>query len=286
MKAEDGYWISQLEEYTSIQAPVPLKYKTWQPARFAGNQSCIVTMKRHMNPIPNSCIELGAGSAAFLLALYEKLNIRSITAVDYSSVAQTYGTLIFSDMGIPLNYILGDFFSINQSLPICELVVSLGVIEHFNILKRKAFIRLCDQLSNRYIFIAIPNQESPLFLNYVNYMKKRNMAYEKKHERLTINMLVDEVSELGMNIVHIDGFQCFLSDNAYWNELPAAERPFVELLCNGLKQFGYPCATPSPETKFSYRDIETLTKIETTIAQDLRKKYSFMNYVLIQKGGN
>lgn len=41
-----------------------------------------------------------------------------------------------------------------------DLVLSLGVIEHYNYEKMVKFVEKCISLSNKYIFIAIPNQES------------------------------------------------------------------------------------------------------------------------------
>ena len=58
-----------------------------------------------------------------------------------------------------------------------DLVLSLGVIEHFQDKKRKEFLKTCMNLSNKYILIAIPNQNSTVFKSYVSWSNRNNNNY-------------------------------------------------------------------------------------------------------------
>lgn len=283
MRMEDIFWEKQINDYMSIDAVQKLKYKTWQPCRFVGNFSAINIIRDKFKSPLSSCIELGAGSAAFSISLYEILNIKKIVAVDYSCMAKKYASLICNDMKIQIEYICADFFDKLILFPKSDIVVSLGVIEHYKKRKRMEFLDTCYNLSNSYVLIAIPNQESPLFRAYIEDMKKSGIAYTEKHEKYTLDMLVKESEECGFKIIHKDGFHCFLSNNSFLNDYRSSLLSFIDLNKEILFSIDEKGFEKYPDINFLYSDINSLVIAENNIPMNIRKKYGFMNYVLLEK---
>ena len=86
MDREKEYWKEQLRIYNSLTYDNSIKYYEWQPARWAGNYSAINLMENYLNDV-KSTIEVGAGSAAFSIALYNKKKNLQLHAMDISPIA-------------------------------------------------------------------------------------------------------------------------------------------------------------------------------------------------------
>ena len=112
MDKEKKYWNEQIKLYNSLPYDRSIRYYEWQPARWAGNYSAINSFSDILKTI-NSSIEIGAGSAAFSIALHNKNSKIKITALDISPIATKYGKMISNDLNIPLTYITEDLFKWN-----------------------------------------------------------------------------------------------------------------------------------------------------------------------------
>ena len=179
MDIEKEYWNEQLRIYNSLTYAKDIKYYEWQPARWAGNYSAINLIKKYLNDVKTT-IEVGAGSAAFSIALHNKKNDLKLHAIDISPTATKYGRIISKDLNVSIEYICGNLF---ECVDKYDLVLSLGVIEHFTSQQMDEFVEKCIELSNKYILIAIPNQESEIFKNYVSWSNKNSKEYEEKHNK-------------------------------------------------------------------------------------------------------
>lgn len=278
---EKKYWEKQEREYDSLDYPPYLKYLQWQPARWSSNGGAAKNILKKTSDIKTVC-EVGAGSMAFSIALYLQNNDLKLTAIDRSSTASRYGKKIASDMNVPVNYITKDFFDMDSSLKY-DLVLSLGVIEHYDYEKQKKFIKKCMEISNKYILIAIPNQDSIIFKSYINWCNKNNNNYEENHEKLDTSLLKNLVCECGLKPIIVDGFQIYLSQSDFLSETIRENSQYIDKLKKAIikenKEIGY----QFPNYNFTALDIDDMMKAELSFSPKERLKYSFMTYILCEK---
>lgn len=279
MDKEKNYWSEQIQIYNALTYDKKDKYYEWQPARWAGNYSAINLMKEYLKNI-NSIIEVGAGSAAFSIALYNKKNDLKLTAIDISPTAAKYGQMISSDLDVPLNYIVGDLFECTGKF---DLVLSLGVIEHFTSQQMDDFVEKCVNLSSKYILIAIPNQESQIFKNYVSWSNKNSKEYEEKHNVFNNYDLKCLLKKHNLKILIEDGFQLFLSEKDFLEEDTKNNLDFIKLLKSKLMVLNPEIGLKFPNVNFKAKDINDLIKVELSFTKEIRLKYSFMTFILASK---
>ena len=277
MDLEKEYWNVQLKKYDDLKYNPEIKYESWQPARWSSNKSAIELISKYVENIESS-IEIGAGSGAFSLELYRKYK-NKVFEIDRSEVACKYGKKIAQDMNIPVIYNKGDLFKIKES-NIADIVLSLGVIEHYNDKLQKEFIKKCIQLTKNYILIAIPNQESSIFKNYVNWSNKNGNIYQEKHENLSLDKLMIKMEEEGLNILYADGFQVFLSEGKFWNEMNLEKEPIIQKLKRNIQKINNDIGKLFPNYDFKFDDINMMAEIECNLEREERMQNSFMSFVL------
>ena len=281
--AENNYWKKQIELYNNVNAPDSKKYETWQPARWSANKAIIKRIYYVIEGDVRTSIELGAGSAAFSFEFYRKFK-NKIFGIDKSKIAVQYGKKIAQDLGIDFEYECGDFFKITNKK--YDMVLSLGVIEHFDDEKQLEFVKLCYEISNKYVIFAIPNQESLVFKSYVKWANKNNSSYEKKHEPLTVVKLKDMLIANNFEILLIDGFQILLSEGQFWNEGQLDKAENVRAIKEAFSDRNSKIGNKFPDYNFQYNDIELMAEIEYDFSQKFRLDNSFMNLVLVKKKEN
>ena len=206
---EEKYWLHQKKIYDSLDYPNNIKYYSWQPARWSANAAAVQTIFNNIKDI-NSVCEIGAGSAAFSYEMYKQNPNLKLTAIDRSKVASIYGKQIAEDMDVSVNYINDDFWNINGENKY-DIVLSLGVIEHFDKKEQIEFIKKCIEFSKKYIMVAIPNQDSIIFQSYIKWCNRNNNNYEEEHKALNTQMLESLMEKCGLEVVIVDGFQMYLS---------------------------------------------------------------------------
>lgn len=279
MDKEKEYWSEQLRIYNELKYASNVKYYEWQPARWAGNYSAISLMEKYIENI-DSVIEIGAGSAAFSIALYNKHNNLNLSAIDISSVATKFGKKIAKDLKIPLKYTTCDLFEFSGKY---DLVLSLGVIEHFTKKDMDRFIDKCKEISNKYILIAIPNQKSQIFKNYVAWSNKNSKKYEEKHNKFDTDDLKRLLKKHKLKILIEDGFQLFLSEKVFLTEDTKNNLDLINLLKNKLMSQNSKIGLEFPNINFEAQDINDLVDVELSFNKDIRIKYSFMTFILASK---
>lgn len=277
MDLNENFWRKQNVIYEIQPFDHRIKYECWQPGRWAANRSAVLNLKKYISSIDSAC-ELGAGSAAFSFELYRQLGI-NITGIDMCAAAKDYAARIASDMGIPIVYQVEDLFDSNVK---SDLILSLGVVEHFDKTNQIRFIEKCREMSNKYVLVAIPNQESPIFQNYVKWANGDSQKYEEDHQPLTTNMLIELFESAEMRVVQTDGFQIFLSELKFWNEIDLNKIPlYMELkervIKYGNKWLGFPYIS------FEYDDIPFMVETEASLSVSDRLMNAFMTYVLAEK---
>lgn len=276
MNENDKFWRLQHDSYLALSYAAKNRYEAWQPGRWAANRSAVRSLRDYFSDI-KSVLELGAGSAAFSMELQKQYKC-DIFAVDMSIEAKRYAERIAMDMGIPITYKLSDIF---EETIKADVVLSLGVIEHYPPQKQIKFIEKCVELSNEYVFIAIPNQESIIFSNYCKWARSKNGAYEEEHKALTVYELKTLMECCGLEVIRIDGFQVFLSEKEFWNNTDISNIPLYDDLKKILaKSINWP---DFPVMDFTYEDIPIMVEIEEQIGEQRRMEYGFMTYVLAKK---
>lgn len=278
MDSNDVYWKKQMEIYNNIKCASNMKYKKWQPARWAANKSAVKLISKYIEKLENS-LELGAGSVAFSFELNE-LYKQHVIAIDKSEIALEYGTKIANDLGVNIEYINKDFFNI-QEKNVSDLVLSLGVIEHFDKKGQMKFLELCKNLSKEYVLVAIPNQNSTIFKEYLNWSNFNNQSYGEEHEKLDLNDLEELLKNLNLEIVLKDGFQIFLSESDFWRSNRFENSALINKLKYELNKRGI--TNDFEHYNFKEHDIDEIAEIETNLTQDERIQNCFMNFILARK---
>lgn len=272
----DDFWKYQHQCYRKQPFPRSIRYESWQPGRWAANRSAIRILRPWLSHIRTVC-EVGAGSAAFSLELGRQLGCE-LRAVDLCPSAATYATEIAQDMGIPLRYQVGDLFSYSEK---SDLVLSLGVIEHFSPKRQMEFLTQCKYLSNGYVLVAIPNQDSLIFRNYTAWSNRDSKSYVEQHLPLTTDTLAELIGQAGMHVLRKDGFQVFLSERTFWNETSIDTLPLYTQLRDSIAALPRHWAN-FPQMDFTYEDIPHMESLEMSLTPEQRLQYGFMSYVLAQ----
>ena len=276
MDEEKKYWDEQFKIYKNLEYKPSEKYYRWQPARWAGNNVAIKLMSNYLKDI-NSVCELGAGSGAFSISLYNSNNDLKLTCIDKSETAVNYANHIFTDLKIPVNYINEDLFNVSGKY---DLVLSLGVIEHYEEEVMEKFIKKCIELTNKYILIAIPNQDSIFFKNYVEWTRNNSKEYEEDHKKFDNEDLINLLNKMNLEIKYYDGFQMFLSNQDFLSENSKKNNDIINLLKTKLDKYDYSLAKKFPYVDFRLEDIENMTLAELDVDKETRMQYSFMTFIL------
>ncbi len=277
MNANERFWKQQQELYQQQPYDRRIRYESWQPGRWAGNRSAIYLLKIFLTSVASS-FEVGAGSAAFSFELHRQTGI-NISGIDVCENAKKYAERISADMGLPIDYQLGNLFDVENK---ADLVLSLGVIEHYQEQRQYQFLKKCRELSKRYVLVSIPNQNSPIFQNYVRWAGKDFQEYEEKHQPLTIKQLIKMFRDLNMEIIYTDGFQVFLSEVRFWNETDIGSIPLYQKLRSKFSRQNDRWQK-FPWFDFCYEDIPLMVEIETGLSPEDRLENGFMTYVLAER---
>lgn len=278
---EKNYWENQLKIYNSLNFSPDKKYLEWQPARWSSNGGAIKNILEKAKDIKTVC-EVGAGSAAFALEMYRQKNDLKLTAIDRSIIASNYGKKIAKDMNIPINYITDDVFLMTHQRKY-DLVLSLGVIEHYNYEKQIKFVKKCIELSNKYILIAIPNQESIIFKSYLNWCKKNNNNYEEEHKKFDTKKLLKLIKKCDLKPLIVDGFQLYLSESDFLGQTSKENFEYIGKLKKALLEQNANIGKQFPNYNFCAKDVTDMMNAELSFSKDERLKLSFMTYILCKK---
>lgn len=278
---ETKYWNKQIEIYNKLPYEKSIRYYSWQPARFAANRAAVTMVFNVINEISSIC-ELGAGSAAFSIEMYNQNHKLNLTAIDINKAACLFGEILSHDLNVPINYINKDIFDLNDDKKF-DFVLSLGVIEHFSDKQADLFIEKCKSISNKYVFIAIPNQKSITFKSYVTWSNFNNNQYGEDHNEFTCEMLLSKLVQHGLKPLLIDGFQAFLSEKKFLLDEYLKQINYIKFIKKTLVKQDRKFENTFPNYNFKYEDIDLMSKAELNMTKQQRLDYCFMSYVLCEK---
>ena len=157
-----------------------------------------------------------------------------------------------------------NFSSFNTPCDKADLVFSIGLLEHYDDKKQRQIFDLHCELSRKWVMIALPNIDSPLFQSFLKWTVQNNQTYPEKHESCSIQDLIRS-SKVKLKIY--DGCHIFLGRSKYYMKESSALCKFYDKIRLLLIEHGGEGYSKFPQIDFLKDDIKILKKIET------RRKY-------------
>lgn len=116
-----------------------------------------------------------------------------------------------------------------------------------------------------YILIAIPNQESAIFKNYIKWCNKNNNSYNEEHLEFSLDYLKKILKCAGFKIIDEDGFQIFLSEGRFWID----SKTDIDPLINEMLLYDNDIARDFPNYDFKY-DVFDLKNVKTILVDETK----------------
>jgi SAM-dependent methyltransferase len=253
----------ELNAFRSAKDQRPgMTYPEWQPTKWQAlsllRESLGKATQARAHPVATA-LELGCGSATLLLQLASD-GVRCV-GVDEDASALQLAREAASILPIRPQPFLrlqeADFLDHSVDLQPADLVMSIGVVEHFEEDKQQlmTIARHCE-LSKRWVLIGIPNQTSPLFRCYLQAMEEDGTLYDDQHWEIDIPSIV---RRLGHEIVIEDG--CHL---------------FRDRLVESSARY-----SSFPDIDMTSADIEALAHVERATPIEVRLRFGFLRWYLI-----
>lgn len=128
-----------------------------------------ILQKNGMQP-GDSLIEMGCGSGHLSLCLAQKGY--KVTLIDFSPVALEKAQQTFEKYGVQGEFILGDLFNLDETIPVCDFAWNSGVMEHFGDDEIITLLKNIGQHAKKGALYLVPNSNSIAYL----LMRARTMA--------------------------------------------------------------------------------------------------------------
>lgn len=110
----------------------------------------------------DSLIEMGCGSGHLSLCLAQKGY--KVTLIDFSTVALEKAKQTFERYGIQGEFILGDLFNLDESIPVCDFAWNSGVMEHFGDEEIAKLMSNISKYARKGVLYLVPNSNSIAYL--------------------------------------------------------------------------------------------------------------------------
>jgi SAM-dependent methyltransferase len=257
-----------------------LTYRDWQPTRWQSLcllRDTIARAAAECGHAIDTALELGCGSAT-LLGLLAMRGVKCV-GVDQDPAALAFAEKAHELFGGPVtvDLRLGDFLSRDLPLEQADLVFSIGVIEHYSPEDQLRILARHAQLSSRWVMIAVPNMESPLFKTFLQAMAAAGTLYDDEHLPADVPALC---RSLRFTIIAEDGCHVFLSkgsDNRFATaELMSFQREIRASLLRLSSRY-----EAFPNMDFVGLDINALTTAESALPANTRRRFGFLRWYLI-----
>jgi SAM-dependent methyltransferase len=277
------YWeaeLASLREFRSGGGGAT--YVDWQPTKW---QSCQCLVDNALDRCaaaggsPVSALELGCGSATISIHLAKRG--LSVTAVDRVPEALELARESCVGLGlrVPPRFVLGDFLGQGLStVPPADLVYSGGVIEHWREAGQRMVLQLHLDLSNRWVLLAVPNVDSPLFRAFIGWAKTAGRFYEDEHREISVPALA---ADAGCEVLLGDGCRLFLKRAAHYAQADPELQDFCAELRSRLVDAGGRRYASFPELDFTAADIDVLHAVEDAATTEERMRFGFLHYYLL-----
>ncbi|GHI09728.1 hypothetical protein AQI88_16565 [Streptomyces cellostaticus] len=280
-----SYWSDELNDFQDFLEHHPGEdYRGWQPAKW---QSLLTVRDRLLRECTGrsggrlrTALELGCGSATLLLQL--QAEGVGCVGVDRDPMALELAQHAAKSLGAaPPELLNGDFDDPHfvDGLEPADLVLHVGVIEHFDPAGQRAFLELSAAKSNRWILVAVPNEHGPVFRSFLSTVSREERVYEDDHEDISIPGLA---AELGLRVAAVDGAHLFFGRAKYYNPGdPQLDALYGEL--RGRLTALDPRYADFPHRDFCAEDIDAMRAVEEQVDAETRARCGFLTYYLLEK---
>ncbi len=276
-----SYWGTELDDFEAFLAAGPDRdYRDWQPTKWQSLLTVRDLLLKAEGGI-STALELGCGSATLLVQLQEA-GVRC-TGVDRDPIALELAARSAATLGGPApRLVLGDFHdeSVLADLEPADLVLHVGVIEHFDLAGQRAFLELSAAKSQRWVLVAVPNEHGAVFRSFLRTVTAENRVYEDDHEEISVR---DLASDVGLKVVAEDGAHLFFGRSKYYNPGDPELDQLYDELGDRLRRFDGERFRDFPHQDFTAADVEVLRAVEEGVSPDLRRRFGFLRYYLLQK---
>jgi SAM-dependent methyltransferase len=272
---EDSYWRKELQAFQAFVTMHPSStYRDWQPTKWQ-SLSGITSILRKRYGI-STALELGCGSATLLLQLAAAG--WTCTGVDRSRNAIMLAHRAGESLEVhSADLQVMDFWSLPQTRH--DIVFSIGVIEHFDEEGQLELLKMHFHHATKAVLIAIPNLTSPVFNSYIEWARRKNRLYERKHVPISVPRLA---AQLGRKIHVADGAHLFFSRSEYFIPGDSALETFYASLAKRLVEIGGTRYSAFPHMDLTAADIDILACVEQQAGTEERICYGFLNYFLLE----
>lgn len=276
---EDNFWNKEFHEYLSgEQEKDDYSYENYSPAKFYSLEAMI---ERQILPLINSnfsCLELGSGSG-IILSMLSKLGVCCV-GIDRSKKAIEFSRYICKKRKTKVKFYKKDIFEFECDSKF-DIVINGGVIEHFNIERQSELVKKMRDLSKRFVLISIPNNDSPIYTDFINYVTREGNLYYVEEFDVNIPELFIKNN---IKILKKDGFHLFNSKEKFLNhEREDITNLYLKLLKRSkIKYFD---KTNFPRIDFRKQDIPTLKILENLATPEERYTFGFMRSYLGEING-
>jgi len=277
-----AHWQRELRAFeTFLDRRSTANYRDWQPAKWQSLSGIVDRLIEHCLPRSGAtALELGCGSATLLI----QLAMRGVNAValdrnaDALRLAERAATSMAVEHGLQLR--AGDFTdpSIVDGLAPADLVLHIGVIEHFDVAEQLEFLRLSASLSHRWVLVGIPNTDSPVFRSFLTTMQRQGRVYEDEHLDIDVPALAEK---LGYRVEIMDGAHLFLGEQELYNAGDSELDEFYLGLGTRLVEVGGSRYERFPNLDFHADDVPVMRQVESERTAAERLRFGFLNYYLL-----
>lgn len=284
------YWRSERLDFAEFRSHFQGgDYRDWQPTKWqslSGLRQAVVDHTTAAGRPIRTALELGCGSATLLIQFAldgvlaegidrdeDALGLAADAAASLSSPAERTDHIRFR---------LGDFLQKRLSpLSKADLVFSIGVIEHFDLPEQRRVLRLHGEASHRWVLIAVPNLESPLFQTFLSSRTRQGRLYEDEHQPIDVQDLAEDC---GYRLAKSDGCHLFLSRRSDRDEVGDELAAFDKVIRERLLERNPVRFAEFPDMDLSSSDIEALGAVENAVGPEVRWQFGFLRWYLLDCG--
>ncbi len=279
-----AYWrieLASLREYRT--RAVGATYPEWQPTKWQSLRGLVDTVFAHcvgQGAPPRSAVELGCGSATISIQLAQRG--LTVTSVDKVPEALELARECCEGLELPSlpNFVLSDFCTKYAPRPVerADLVLSGGVIEHWDVEGQRAVLDTHLDLSDRWVLLTVPNLESPVFQSFLRWAEAFGRLYEDEHYDISVPDLAEYA---GCEVAVVDGCRIFLPQINHYVPGDSELDDFCADLRSRLVEAGGQRYASFPQICFTVEDIDVLKSVEDASTAAERMRFGFLHYYLL-----
>jgi hypothetical protein len=177
-------------------------------------------------------------------------------------------------------FVLGDFLDeyLPRTVGRADLVLSGGVIEHWEADGQQRALQAHLDLSARWVLVTVPNLDSPVFRAFVAWAEATDRLYEDEHFDISVPMLARNA---GCEVALVDGCRLFLPRAEHYAASDSELDEYNADLRSRLVAAGGRRYASFPDLDFTAADEDVLYAVEEAATVEERMRFGFLHYYLL-----